>query len=35
MQTSPMTRYLLNIIIFGPVSHEIMMPQITIFGVTT
>ena len=30
-----MTRHLLNIIIFGPVSLEIMTPQIVIFGVTT
>ena len=30
-----MTRHLLNIIIFGPVSLEMMTPQIAIFGVTT
>ena len=35
MQSSPMTRHLLNIITFGPVSLEIMTPQIAIFGVTT
>ena len=35
MQTLPTTRHLLNIIIFGPVSLDIMTPQITIFGVTT
>ena len=28
-----MTKHLLNIIIFGPVSLEIMTPQIAIFGV--
>ena len=30
-----MARHLLNIIIFGLVSLEIMTPQIAIFGVTT
>ena len=32
MQSSPMTKHLLNIIIFGPVSLEIMTHQIAIFG---
>ena len=31
MQFSPMTRHLLNIIIFGPISLEIITPQFTIF----
>ena len=34
MQSSPMTRHLLNIIIFGLVSLEIMTHQIAIFGGT-
>ena len=32
MQSSPMPRHLLNIIIFGLVSLEIMTHQIAIFG---
>ena len=32
MQTSPMTKHLLNINIFGPVSPDIMRPQLAIFG---
>ena len=32
MQSSPMTKHLSNIIIFGPVSPEIMRPEFAIFG---